>query len=208
MSEAEQTAEATAPEPTKLDRKAVEEHPAFKGVAKRAASLEAKLAELEAATKAAEEARLQQQGEYKTLAEQRAAEISAIKAQHERELLTRDANMALVSAGLNHPHLRNGYVAEFLSLPTGERPSLTEWAEKIKADPLNAPLLSQVPAAPPVGAGPSAGAASRAGAGMTLAEIKEGLKDIKDQKRNMAARVAAREMIIAGKVTQAELLAP
>ena len=199
MSDEGQTAEQAAPEPTKIDRKAVEEHPAFKGVAKRAASLEAKLAELEAATKAADEARLQQQGEYKTLAEQRAAEISAIKAQHERELLMRDAETALISAGLNHPHLRHGYVAEFLSFPTGERPSLTEWAEKIKADPLNAPLLSQAPAAPPVGAGPSAGAAARAGVSKSLDQLQKELAST-DARISTAARTEIRALRAAGKL--------
>jgi len=162
MSEVEQTAEATAPEPTKIDRKAVENHPAFKHAAKRAEAAEARIAEMEAATKAAEEARLQQQGEWKALAETRTAELEAERAKHHREMLHRDADHALLEAGIKHPALRKGYVSEWLADP--ERKPLSEWAESIKTDPLNAPLLSQVPAAPPVGAGPSAGAAPRAGA--------------------------------------------
>jgi hypothetical protein len=167
MSEAEQTAETkateTAPAATTVDAKAIRESKMFQQLAKEKAALEAKIEASAAAAKQAEEARLQQQGEFKTLADQRAAEIETIKAQHAREMLYRDADHALLAAGISHPALRKGYVADYLS--DAERKPLSEWAEAIKADPLNAPLLSQVPAVPPVGAGPSAGAASRAGVG-------------------------------------------
>lgn len=197
MSE-EQTEHAPA-EPTKLDRKAVEDHPAFKGVAKRAQALEAKLAEMEAASKAADEARLQAQGEFKTLAEQRLAELESLRSQHARELLHRDAESALVSVGIAHPHLRKGYVADYLALPMGERPSLPEWAEKIKNDPLNAPLVSGVPAAPPVGAGPSAGAAPRAGVGKSLEQLQKELAST-DARISTAARTEIRALRAAGKL--------
>jgi hypothetical protein len=197
MSDEGQTAEATAPEPTKIDRKAVEDHPAFKGVAKRAQALEAKLAEMEAATKAAEEARLQQQGEFRTLAEQRLAEIEALKAQHHREMLHRDADHALLEAGIKHPALRKGYVSEWLADP--ERKPLSEWAESIKTDPMNAPLLSQVPAAPPVGAGPSAGAAARAGVSKSLEQLQKELAST-DARISTAARTEIRALRAAGKL--------
>jgi len=163
MDVVEQTVEATpAPEAMPVDSKAIRESKMFQSLAREKAKLEEQLAARDAASKAAEEKRLAEQGEYRTIAEQRAAEIETIKAQHARDLLTRDADLALVSAGLAHPALRKGYIADYLSLD--ERPTLDEWAAGIKADPLNAPLFSQ-PTAPPVGAGPNAGAAPRAGAG-------------------------------------------
>lgn len=186
-------------EPEKLDRKAVEEHPAFKGVAKRKAELEAELAEMKAAQKAAEEARLAEQGQWQKIAEQRAAELAAKDAAHARELLTRDADLALASVGFGHPVLRRGYVAEYLGLPATDRPTLADWAEKIKADPVNAPLFSSQQVAPPVGAGPAGIAAPRAGAAKSLEQLKKDLAN-PDERIAGPARKEIRALRAAGKL--------
>ena len=149
-------------DPAGIDTKAVREHKLFIQLAREKAKLEEQLTARDAAARKAEEERLQAQGEFKTLAEQRAAELESVKAQHARDLLTRDADLALVKAGITHAAARRGFVADYLSTTGDDRPDPETWAEAIKADPINAIFFSTN--APPVGAGPNAGAATRAGA--------------------------------------------
>lgn len=182
----------------------VRKHELFVKLTRQLADAEKRLSSVNDAAKAAEEARLAEQGKWKDIADQRAAELAATTARHQHEMLTRDADLALVSAGLSHPALRKGYISDYLAASAEERIPLTDWAKAIREAPENAPLFNA--AAPPVGAGPTGGAAPRAGAALTLDEIKSGLADFRDPKRNTAAQIAAKEGIAAGRWTARDLI--
>lgn len=160
----QQQAPEPPPAPAASSEENVRKHELFIKLTRKLADAENRLASVHDAAKAAEEARLAEQGEFKALAEQRAAELAATKAAHEQDLLRRDADLALVTAGLSHPALRKGYIADYIAASAEERIPLADWARSIREAPENAPLFD-APGSPPVGAGPAGGAAARSGGG-------------------------------------------